>query len=193
MKSKKYSDFRGEIHTCAEFVVVFPATKKYSDFRAEIRTGDLIFTASDSIFSRIIRFFTRSAVSHVGVFFWDGDRLFVAESVEGAGVRIIHASMLFRSGSRVFWGRPRRERCSHEEYMGIHLRIGSLYSYFPLGTDYDMRGALGFLWSKGKNALPYCAEYAEYVLGISSPARRRNSTPDDLAALCGEDFFELKK
>lgn len=168
-------------------------SKNYADFRSEIRTGDLIFTASDSIFSRIIRFFTRSAVSHVGVFFWDDDRLFVAESVEGAGVRIIHASLLFREGTRVFWGRPRKERYTHEEYMRIHSRIGSPHSYYPLGTDYDMRGALGFLWSKGKNALPYCAEYAEYVLGIFSPARKRNSTPDDLAALCGDDFFELQK
>ena len=168
-------------------------TKKYADFRGEIRTGDMIFTASDSFFSRIIRFFTRSVVSHVGVFFWDGDRLFVAESVEGAGVRIIHASLLFRKGTRVFWGRPRRERYSHEEYMAIHDRIQSPNSLFPLGTDYDLSGAFGFLWSKGKNALPYCAEYAEYILWISSPARKRNTTPDDLAALCGDDFFELQK
>jgi len=160
--------------------------KNYPEFREKIKTGDICFTAGSSFFSRAIRFFTRSIVSHVGVFFWEDDRLFVAESVEGAGVRVIHASMLF-SECNVFWGR------THTPDRGLETlcRIKSQQARYPLGTDYDMRGALGFLWSKGKNALPYCSEYAEYILGIESPARRRNSTPDDLAALCGEDFAEL--
>jgi len=162
--------------------------KNYADFREKIKTGDLCFTAGSSFFSRAIRIITRSIVSHVGVFFWEDDRLMVAESVEGAGVRPIHASMLFQKG-KVFWGRTHTPDRKEETLW----RIKSHQARYPLGTDYDMRGALGFLWSKGKNALPYCSEYAEYILGIESPARRRNSTPDDLAALCRDDFFELKK
>jgi hypothetical protein len=160
--------------------------KNYTLFRENIKTGDLCFTAGSSFFSRVIRFFTRSVVSHVGVFIWEDDRLMVAESVERAGVRKIHASMLFDSG-KVFWGRIGGE----DTIETIKWRINSPKSWYPLGTEYDLGGALSFLWSKGKNKRPYCSEYAEYVLGIFAPARKRNSTPDDLAALCGEDLAEL--
>lgn len=60
--------------------------------RKSIHTGDLYFTQSDALIPTLIRFFTRSKVSHVGIFVWLGGRLFVVETTAFYGCRMLLAS-----------------------------------------------------------------------------------------------------
>ena len=60
--------------------------------RKSIVTGDLYFTKSTALISRVIRLFTRSKVSHVGMFIWIENRLFCIESTAVHGCRMLLAS-----------------------------------------------------------------------------------------------------
>lgn len=65
----------------------------YEKIRDTIQTGDLFFTKSRALFSRLIRFFTQSDVSHVGVFFWQANRLLCCEMLEDKNCIITAASI----------------------------------------------------------------------------------------------------
>ena len=66
----------------------------YNDARQLIKNGDILACTGNELFSKAIKFFTKSKYSHVGIAFWlktiEGFdyRLFILEAVDGAGVRI---------------------------------------------------------------------------------------------------------
>jgi len=55
----------------------------YEEAKNIIKTGDLFFTCENSFFSRLIRRFTQSSVSHVGLFLWENGRLLTVEMLVG--------------------------------------------------------------------------------------------------------------
>lgn len=61
----------------------------YKELRRELRSGDLLFTSGEYPISRLIRRFTESPWSHVGIVFRVEaiDRVLLLESVESIGVR----------------------------------------------------------------------------------------------------------
>lgn len=65
-------------------------TIPYIKARSELRTGQLFFTSSDTVFSRLIKRFTNCEWSHVGIIWrpMPEDRVLAIEAIEGVGVRV---------------------------------------------------------------------------------------------------------
>lgn len=75
--------------------------RPYDEVRAMIRTGDLILCSGDSMFSRLIRWATKSPWSHVAVCLRleEIDRVMVLEAVEKIGVRTVALSAFLSQDS----------------------------------------------------------------------------------------------
>lgn len=158
-------------------------TKNYAELRSQIRTGDLFFSAADDFISGAIRLFTRSQISHVGIFIWLENRLFIAEAVEGKGVVLSLASSRLARCARAYWGRA-----------GAKIREEGMLRemiFQTLGQRYDYAGAvLSLILPKQDNEF-FCSEWAAAMLGLEFPASERGATPDDIARVCGSDFVAL--
>ncbi len=74
--------------------------RAYKDVRDQIRDGDVLLFQGTSLFSRLIRRFTRSRYSHSGLAVWWNDRLFVLEATEPE-VRAMPLSILVGHYPRV--------------------------------------------------------------------------------------------
>ena len=152
----------------------------YKELRPTIKTGDLFFTAWNALFSRLIRSATRSKVSHTGIFIWLGKRLFIVESVEGVGVRIMPASQYIKSMNGKIWtGRIKNPKYTEEEILD---RVFSDDDTLPkIGEEYDMAGALLSLFWDTKSKQVFCSEYVKKIEGISFVAKESGMTPVDVA------------
>ena len=160
---------------------MFLATMKtlsYDFARGRINTGDFYFSSGLSFVSRSISFFTRSKISHVGVFFWEGDRLMVAESTMDGGVRIIPFTNLKQIGVKRYWGR-------HDSFFTEEETIERIFSKgsnIPeIGSRYDRLGCLFAIFRTSRSKEAYCAEYAQKLLNLSFPAKINGVLPIDLA------------
>ena len=86
---------------------------KYEDARLLIKTGDILGCHGTSFVSNVIGFFTGNADktcwTHVGVFFWQGDGLWIAQEYEGTGFGCYPASQLIgqfvKEKSVCYWGK----------------------------------------------------------------------------------------
>ena len=76
---------------------------KYTDTRDLIQDGDVLAFRGTRLFSRLIKLWTRSRVSHVGVSCWMHGRLTVVEALEGVGVRVYPLSRYVAQGSHIDW------------------------------------------------------------------------------------------
>ena len=141
--------------------------KTYKTQKPKIRHGDTFATASPALFSRLIRFFTRSKVSHVGVFLIICDRVFVVEALEGRGVRMMLASKRFKKEKFVL------------------LRGGEVRTKFVLdcvGDKYDLFGALVAMFWDTKSAQRFCSEAQKNFVNISERFShlKRGVLPSDI-------------
>lgn len=66
---------------------------EYKKTREEIEDGDVLLFQGTGVFSRLIRWVTRSRYSHSGIALWWNDRLMVLESTEPE-VRVMPLSIL---------------------------------------------------------------------------------------------------
>lgn len=145
---------------------------KYDDFLAIVQTGDVFATANKNWFSSLIRVFTQSKISHVGVFIWLEDRLFIAEALEPQGVILTLASQRFRpSKEKTFIGKAYKE---------LDEQKTKERAFEHLGKKYDLFGALTALIKKNSHKKLFCSEYAKYVLDLNYPMTTRGITPDDI-------------
>ncbi len=149
--------------------------KNYEKIRENIVTGDLFFTRSNALFSRIIRLATQSDVSHVGVFLRLWGRLFIVEALEWSGVVMSLASERVKE-VQCFWARTSRAKKSINEIEN-HLLTS-------LRKKYDMIGALLSLITDTKTAKKFCSELASEAIGIKLPYNKRGITPADMINLC---------
>lgn len=64
--------------------------RKYKAIRHELQTGDLVFCSGNYFFSKLIRRFTKSVFSHIGVIYKDEalERVLILESEKLYGVRL---------------------------------------------------------------------------------------------------------
>lgn len=148
----------------------------YNNFRYKVRNGDFFFTKSNALFSRIIRLFTRSDVSHVGVFFWIENRLFAAEMLEWKGCRMILASELFRK-QEFFWGVPSLRMINQYDIItNILDSVGR--------EEYSMLGAILAPFLDTPSSDHICSEWACKVTGQKFEALNRGILPIDLVAKC---------
>lgn len=151
------------------------------------QTGDVFFTAGNSLFSRLIRFFTGSRVSHTGVFYWailEGtERLMIAEYIEGVGFHSEFASGYFaklkKKNAKFYYG-----RCMHKgALIAKRATIVDRIQAYSKG-EYDMAGALYSLRGRHKDADYYCSEFVAEVFNWQKNASTRGFTPDDIAEKC---------
>lgn len=78
---------------------------KYDDIRNQIQTGDLLLCDGNGIVSEIIESATEGRFSHVAVFFWLGEGLFIAEEWQGVGFQIMPASQkISMVDGKCYWG-----------------------------------------------------------------------------------------
>lgn len=140
--------------------------------RSRIKTGDLFYTASPAIFSRLIRFFTRSKISHVGTFLWIGNRLFIAESMEGTGCRLMLASERFRKERFVLQHVKKVDNGFVDRVLDDIGRI-----------KYDLTGALLSLFYDTKSAQKFCSEWIVKIYNLDFSHLSRGVVPADIYTL----------
>lgn len=150
---------------------------EYSQLRHEVKTGDAFGTAGPSFFSKNIRFWTGSKISHVGLFVWIGTRLFIVESMEGKGVHILPASKYIKE-NKVTWMRVPHEYSQSQVFDRIFSDDGSLPM---IGDDYDMKGALLSPFWDTESAKTFCSEYDKKILNLKFPAMDSGIKPINIA------------
>jgi len=146
----------------------------YKKLRPQIKTGDMFFTRSVGIVGAAIRGVTQGAVSHVGIFYWERGRLFVAEATF-SGFRPTLASKRVAHGD-CYWGRTTRE--TNDEETIFHLM------YDKFGDPYDWIGAIKAPFVDTKTSDPFCSEAISKILGIPFDSLNRGVFPLDLANTC---------
>ena len=70
----------------------------YDQVRDQLQTGDLVFCSGTYLFSKSIRWFTKSVWRHVGIIYRDDNlrRIFILESEIAIGVRLVPLSKYLR-------------------------------------------------------------------------------------------------
>lgn len=153
--------------------------KSYEHHRDDIKTGDVFFTVGNGFFSSIIQLFTGSYVSHTGLFIWIGKRLFIVESMEGTGVRILPASNYIKKLNGEMWRGRLNHRFTEQEV--LDRVFGDIQSLPQIGEEYDMVGALLALFWDTKSQEVFCSEYVKKILDIKFPSMRVGITPRDIS------------
>lgn len=99
----------------------------YETIRGQLRSGDLIFCSGRSLFSRIIKRFTKSTFSHCGMVFRveSIDRIMVLESGRNGGVHLTPLSFY----TKIYPGKVMLARLSED------IQPDSLTKIFSFGFD----------------------------------------------------------
>lgn len=148
--------------------------KLYRYTRTNIETGDVFGTASPALFSRIIRLFTKSKISHTGVFLWIENRLFICEMLEWKGCRLIPASNRFSSS--FYWGKTTTKLSEKEIISNCLDDVGRV--------EYSMIGAIlaPFIDTSSSNNI--CSEFTAKVIDWKFPSLTRWILPIDVMNKC---------
>jgi len=155
---------------------------KYADIRWKIKTGDLFFTRSPRLFSRSIRAITRSDISHVWVFFWEGNRLKISEMLEWKNCRVLYASDRFKK-EMFFWWRPHEKNATDIEIMDYSYHSASAFQYSVVRAMLSI-----FIPSRSKRK-EICSEFAAACTNQKFPALNRWIIPIDLVGKCNSKTF----
>jgi len=154
----------------------------YEKIRWTINTGDLFFTKSTALFSRIIRFFTQSDVSHVGVFFWEHNRLLCCEMLEGKDCIITSASTRLR-WIPFYIGQLSQKYVTDEEIISFCWDSAWRKKYSLL------RAFLALFKESKKQEI--CSEFVSECTKQKFYALNRGIIPIDLVAKC-RTFISVK-
>lgn len=142
---------------------------QYKDIRNKIKTGDVFFTASPALFSRLIRWFTKSKVSHCGFFVAVGERMFVVESIEGSGVIMSLASSRFENVP-IIVARPNKLPKGFEDSVLGAVQV----------TGYDLFGAIVSPFFDTKSSRAFCSEFVAKNIKINTSHFTNGVTPKDV-------------
>ena len=79
----------------------------YEKIREVVKTGDPIGVSGNGFFGKVIKFITSEKFTHVALFVWQENSLWVYEFVEGKGYQCTPASQWFelRSGQEIWVGK----------------------------------------------------------------------------------------
>lgn len=154
---------------------------KYEEARASIKTGDVLAWTHKSwrswydIQIQIVRFFTQSEYSHVGIAWCIAGRVFILESV-GAGIRIFPLSL-----ELPFFHLATGKSLTRDQLEFALSKMGQRYS--------KVEGVLAmFGLNNRKDDAWQCAEYVCTVLGLPCKA-----TPSAVVAHLLESGATLKE
>jgi hypothetical protein len=104
----------------------------YQEAKMHLKTGDILFCSGDHIISSLIKRFSNSVVSHVGIIMRWNNRILLFESVEDDGVRIIPFSQY------VYNYENSKKPYSGKLYIGRHSTLHS-----PSFDKNDLKRMLG--------------------------------------------------
>lgn len=131
---------------------------KYADIRPKIKSGDVLawthrkWGTWTDFQIQMVRFFTQSEYSHVGISYVTGDRVFILESVSG-GVRMQPLSL-----ELPFYWLPTNANWTEDTLVAAMSKMGQRYSKWD---------GIKSLWKKikpGTDNQWQCAEYTSFVL-----------------------------
>ena len=158
---------------------------KYADFRENIVSGDLLAWTHKGWNSwynfqiQMVRAFTQSEYSHVGIAWATGRRVFVLEAVVPF-VRIYPLSM-----------------CENFYYIGMHKELSEEAEEFALSQIGELyskimcfKAFFGMI-TKGDSGRWQCAKYANEVLRANGIDYGNNFTPTSLVQAALEDGKDL--
>lgn len=149
-------------------------TITYEQARDKINDGDLIFIRNATTFtSKIIRFFTRSPYSHVGIAFWatigHKQRLLVVEAQGGTKRRVVNMGFYALHNIDVVSAPRNWEEYATEALENIGVQD---YGWFEAGYV-GLRETLlhYFNWALSARDLPgeICSEFAARLLQLPDP------------------------
>lgn len=155
---------------------------KYDEARSQIKTGDLLAWSSGGwrswhdIQVNLVRIFTRSEFSHVGIALVGAGRVFVLEAV-GAGVRLFPLSRALP-----FWWIRRRAELGTEAVDFAFDRLGDRYSRLQA-----IRAFFGTLTS-GEDDRWQCAEYVLGILEADDEVLTNVATPTGVVQAAARDW-----
>lgn len=149
-------------------------TITYDQARDKINDGDIIFIRNARTFtSKVIRFFTRSKYSHVGIAFWaiigGEERLMVVEAQGGTARRIINMSFYAKDQMDIVASpRPWIEYAKEAlEHVGIEE-----YGWFEatyVGLRESLFTYLNILLAPRDFPGEICSEYVAKMLQLPTP------------------------
>jgi uncharacterized protein YycO len=139
---------------------------KYAEVRNKIKSGDLLAWAGTCFQCRVVRAFTNSTYSHVGVAWVIGGRVFVLEAVT-SGVRIYPLSREIP-----FYLQPTGALWNDEAESFALKHVGDKYS--------RLDAIKTFLRMPIKNDMWQCAEFAQAVLSMASVRLNCDATPEEV-------------
>ncbi|WP_255298454.1 YiiX/YebB-like N1pC/P60 family cysteine hydrolase [Brevibacillus dissolubilis] len=146
----------------------------YSQARPKLRTGDILFCSGDYVISDMIKHFSGSDFSHVGMVFHWNQRTLLLESVEDDGVRIVplsHYIYDYENSKRPYQG---------QLYIGRH----SLFSQVDESTINHM---LGY----GTDRLNRCYDRQELIKIAARISMGTGRHDPNEAYICSELLDEL--
>lgn len=156
----------------------------YFEAKDYIESGDLLAWSGHSFFSRMIKLFTESSITHVGIAYKVNTELFVIESIEGTGVRLfpLHRRIPF------FWIKP----IPREYHWNSIIKETALKR---IGEEYSLWGCLKALFKKSLKKDKYwqCAEFASYILSLMGYSTNGYNTPHTLVQKMFEEDCILIK
>ncbi len=152
-----------------------------SDTIHETMTIWTYYTASNALFSRLIRWFTRSNYSHVGFLVYFYGRLWTVEMMEGKGCVLTLASVRFKKEKIVtIW--PIKNQIEPQKFIASLLEdVG----YIP----YDLKWALLAPFLDTKSWQRFCSEWATQKIPLDFPGLDRGIFPSDVMAKCGDIYL----
>lgn len=127
--------------------------QNYDDVREFIKDGDVYFTNSRCVTSSVIDLVTHSHIAHTGSFVWVEKRLFIIESMQGRGVRMMLASRRFLLEKVIVLHSPAFNRQLAFDY---------------LGNDYNLLGAILSPFVALNTHKIYCAELVRDCMDLTN-------------------------
>ena len=142
---------------------------RYRQNRLGIQSGDVIAWRGKGLFAWIVRMFTKSPWTHVGVAVWWGDRLMVLDSYIGKGTR---ARLLSRHAKGAYWIKS----------MAAWNQSAEGFALAELGKEYSLQNLwktwLGLALVKDEY---HCAQYvAEVLTRADVPLWQDPPTPESV-------------
>jgi len=158
----------------------------YQELRDTLKNGDMLLCKGNSLFSKLIRYGTKSEFSHIGIIYKDEflDRILVYESVETIGVRCVPLSKyLYNYDNKGNGYNGELSIYRHNDYNKINIKLSMQFIVNLLGFAYDnimiLKIATKIIfnckWDFSQNKLFICSEFAEKFFKENNILIQRNT------------------
>lgn len=150
--------------------------QSYNEVRDQIESGDLYFTASNTLNGKLTRTISRANISHVGIFLKDPDgRIKMLEVQVGKDIAEVYASKSLKNTKFVFLS---TKKIRHEKGITDEMVRNHFERY--VGEKYDILGMLvSLIWDIDNDSV-YCSETVRDFFSIDASHLRRGMTPADI-------------